>query len=264
METAMRCGKWTLAAGLAALLLGSAALANSTGTISLHYLTDDLYRDVSVGGSNPPQFYNGIVGRSDFTVLGPATGEGQNIWDYAHTWNEGHVYTYCVDLFTYISPGNDYLFNVAHLEDAPTTSPMSPAKADDLRRLFAGHVPVGGDANDDTAAAFAAAVWEIVYEEGAGYDVRSGTITVTERPHSTPEPSWVGMANDYLGNLSEHTAIGSVRALTSESTQDFALIIYAAGDMPPPIPEPLTMASAFLAIGGLGLYIRKRTRTSVG
>ncbi|MFB3893947.1 MAG: hypothetical protein ACE15C_18210 [Phycisphaerae bacterium] len=27
-----------------------------------------------------------------------------------------------------------------------------------------------------------------------------------------------------------------------------------------PVPEPLTMVSAFLAIGGLGMYVRKRTR----
>ena len=34
------------------------------------------------------------------------------------------------------------------------------------------------------------------------------------------------------------------------------------GNPPPPVPEPLTMASAFLAIGGLGAYIRRRSKSS--
>jgi hypothetical protein len=27
----------------------------------------------------------------------------------------------------------------------------------------------------------------------------------------------------------------------------------------PPVPEPITMATAFMAISGLGMYIRRRT-----
>ena len=39
-----------------------------------------------------------------------------------------------------------------------------------------------------------------------------------------------------------------------------AFVIVPDGkETPPPVPEPLTMASAFLAIGGLGAYIRRRT-----
>ena len=48
----------------------------------------------------------------------------------------------------------------------------------------------------------------------------------------------------------------TVGVLSNPTWQDYAV---TTGLGNPPVPEPLTMASAFFAIGGLGAYIRRRT-----
>ncbi|HUT60153.1 MAG TPA: hypothetical protein VNA25_20090, partial [Phycisphaerae bacterium] len=69
------------------------------------------------------------------------------------------------------------------------------------------------------------------------------------------------LANTWLASLGTSSERNNdLLALTNETYQDFAL--YVPGLTTPPVPEPFTMLTACLAIGGLGMYVRRRSGRS--
>jgi len=208
------------------------------------------------------------VGQAVFDVhdeAGSYAGLGKDIVDASP---DDRTTGYCIDVYQAITAGRTYRFDVVDLVDAPTlgnNSLVAERRAKDLERLFAKYADdvVGAD----TAAAFAAAVWEIVNETNlntAGnpvYDVRGGAFKVTPASGG----SWDRQANRWLCDLDTTIPDNqSAYALVNCRVQDFAWVmcVPTTGKAPPPVPEPITFLSGLLAVSGLGFYMRKRAKVT--
>ena len=160
-------------------------------------------------------------------------------------------YAYCTDLVQ--NPGDWSYYDLRPLEEAPIgggVGPMGTTKANALRELF-GTVKPGiliGNANHE---AFAACVWEIVYEKpGVAYNLASGWLQVGALTSGSLAQGWL---NGITWNTSEYD--NGVFAITSPGKQDFALTNPDLGGY---IPEPVTMAGLMLGIGSIAGYARRR------
>jgi hypothetical protein len=243
---------------LACLALVGAAQAGSD-YVTLRFAGDDLARlgYVKYGSRT----FLAEVGQSDFYVSGAHAGLGDVI---AQDAPDNRTTGYCIEVLKSIQLGGSYQFTVEDLSLAPTL--VDPSRAADLLKLFS--MDASKVVDDDTAAAFQAAVWEIVNEpnpkNGAQvqYDVDRGLFTVTPVFGQT----WDGIANGWLTGLGSDTPTVSAYALVSAKTQDFAWLMPAITTEAKParedpvVPEPLTIVSGFLAVSAVGFYVRRRTR----
>jgi hypothetical protein len=205
------------------------------------------------------------------------TGEGVAVKETADIIGGNYILgTFCTDILQNAPTGGTYRrYDVYLPQNAPIGGgnvAMNDAKAWDLRRLFSNNQGFIGTA--DGAAAFEAAVWEIVYETSGTYNVdyhssSSDGLTGT-RGNFFVDPTsgtidesgkytWVTTANTWLGALGTGTPDIGLRVLASEGYQDFSLVVTGLGK-DSSIPEPVTMAGLMLGIGGLSGYIRRRRR----
>jgi hypothetical protein len=191
----------------------------------------------------------------------------------------GKLSGYCID--TYQTIGNPWpdVWDVVNLNVNPTGAPTlmlgSPGpsydqkvvqvkqKVADLQGLFARYgglvdAATTDDGRKDASAAMGACVWEIVNETKAAYDLSAGSFKVYQA-----SGAWASLASGWLSNLTmpANTPTPILYALVDPSTQDFVIAIAGVGDTNP-VPEPFTMLTASLAIGGLGVYVRKRSGRS--
>jgi hypothetical protein len=159
---------------------------------------------------------------------------------------------YCIDTYEWALSGS-ISYTVADLADGPMghgAPAMGPTKAAYLKDLLFHYFTVANDASKK--AAFAAAVWEIVYETSA-WDVSNGVmsvgLTATEK----------NLANGWLSTLESDFDHGNTAyALLKDGGQDYAIALGGGLDEPPPIPEPLTLLAVFGGVAGVGGYIRRR------
>jgi hypothetical protein len=188
------------------------------------------------------------------------------------------VATFCADFKQYVYTGVLVTYDIYAPEYAPVglgNNPdgMGDTKAADLRKLWKqfsgyglgtldwgdwGSTPTATEQNEQ-AAAFQAAVWEIIYETNKVNDLFDYTVA-TGVFHVDSAETWTDLANTWLGSLgtiADPTNLG-LRILTNGAYQDFAIIVPGVGA--DPIPEPVTMAGLMLGIGGLSGYIRRRRR----
>jgi hypothetical protein len=259
-----------LAAVGVCLVLAGSATAGSSDYVTLKFTGEGLAMPGLVSYDHRTLLVQ--VGQSDFDVItrpGSYAGLGQTIVDATAPSHE--TTGWCIDVYQSIYMNETAKFKVMDLGLAPTL--QDPSRADDLERLFSKYADLV-DTNCE-AAAFQAAIWEIVNEPatpiyewvGTGrhkhkvltgyadpvYDVDGGSFKVIP----TCGQHWDQLANQWLNNLGD----GSVDAfaLVNCNVQDFAWILPGQGGRPP-VPEPLTMVSGFLAVSGLGFYVRKRTK----
>jgi len=245
-----------LAVVLSLVILLAAGIAGaSTGTVEARYAGSNAYQvgSISYPGASWGSVVVGVY-QLDIAATG-ATGEGAAL---AGT----RVSAFCMDIRQSVPSGSTYRpYTIDYVDTAPIgagNTAISAAKADDLRRLFGMLIngpSTGVDHIDlssaNQAAAFQAAVWEIVFESASNaYDVHLGDLVIGGGT------TWTGLADTYLAHLHNYAPEMGLRALKSECYQDFALYVPGTGDRPP-VPEPVTMLSSLLSIGALGAYIRK-------
>jgi len=271
--------KWkTLAAVL--LILAGAGVAGA-GTLGLTFTGDSPTRLCTMdppppGYSTSQQFY---IGQSNFTVdlsqtasdaAGELLAEAMN-HPTAPGSSIGMLSGYCIDTYQTIGIPHPDMWTVVNLTawraSAPTSLPGVPtlgtdltkvlAKVADLQGLFARH-GLTANPTPDEAAAMGAAVWEIVNETGS-YGLSDGSFKVYQA-----SGNWAGMATEWLGALTMPIGAPTPKlyALVDPQTQDFVIAIEGSGGTP--VPEPFTMLTASLAIGGLGMYVRRRSGRSSG
>lgn len=165
------------------------------------------------------------------------------------------VQAFCMDLRQDV-PGRYSTYGIVDLTKAPIgdgNTPMSAKAAMDLQLLFGKYYVPNLTASQ--AAAFEACVWEIVYEHSGTYNVFSGDMHL----RTTMGSGWGSLANQWLSDLG-NTPNASVKALVNEQYQDFAITIAGSGTRASaPVPEPLTLVTCLLSVGGLGVYL-KRTK----
>jgi len=243
---------------LAALLvLAGVAQANSLGQVSLKYVECDPKQAAYtyVDGVKKGPFYTGTYKLE----LDPAVQVGAEAVTLVESAAPSYVISSnCADLMEY-APGNFQLYDIYLPKDAPIgggQGPMDPDRPADLRRLFDRHL--GKVVDDNTAAAFQACVWEIIYEGTGDYDVNylsddKGTFYVEEYSGS----DWRLTANGWLDDLGTVDPDIGLRVLANMGAQDYAITIAGLGSRPV-IPEPLTMLGVFLGVSSLAGYVRRK------
>jgi hypothetical protein len=171
----------------------------------------------------------------------------------------GHTYDF------YLYEGKDQI--VAH-HDTKRTPPGGALTGDQydlLLKLFGLYWQHPGEwASNTEAAAFGSAVWEIVWEYGDNsshpavlpYSVSTGLFRVTG------SAAVVAAANDMLTGVMSSSAVpvGELYALINPCGGQDQMIAFGVGTRQDTVPEPLTMVSVVLGIGGVGAYVRRRMK----
>jgi len=233
------------------LAMTVSAQATSLGTVRLKYAGVSPRRasNITIDGSTTSGILTGKYNLQLDATYTP-TGEGVDVYAAANA--AGQIGTFCADVLQW-APTSYLVYDVYHPEEAPIgagNSPIGIAKAWDLRRLFSQRT--GDTGTHDGAAAFQAAVWEIVYEESGTYDVFSGDIALTYYWGS----GWLDTANDWLDALGSDQPDVGLRVLANADKQDFAM--WVPGLPAAAIPEPLTALGLLLGGAALTAYSRRR------
>jgi len=269
--------------GVAVLAATTSAWAESVnGTISVKYVSaapaQAAWTYLNDGVAQGP-YYTGQY-NLQINPNYAATGYGATI---VKSYGKGAIIgTFCADV-RQEAPSDFQVYTISAPEDAPVggaNTPMGTQKAWDLRHLFYLHLldvaRTGTDSNNitqaDRAAAFEAAVWEIINETSGTYDVKYQDAT---KGNFYVQPywwngDWMTTANSYLADVTamsaDRTKDLGLGVMTNDTWQDYALIVpgFTGWEGSTPlIPEPLTMLGVFAGVAGVAGYIRKRGRKSV-
>lgn len=120
-------------------------------------------------------------------------------------------------------------------------------RAGDLSRLFTAAAANGFIIDSTTSAAFQAGIWEIIYEQNAGYSFLTGT--VHGAPENPGDQAAFDTVNGFLTNLGSYAANYQINVLTNDAQQDFLVAS---------VPEPQTWALLGAGLGVIGLLRRRR------
>ena len=215
---------WAVFCALAGASAANAAIVNSTftgvgpgGTAS-----------ISPGGNVGAGVYNFTYNYGDLNYLAPTYG------------------AFCIEIQQSISNGQTVTFDVAPIEDAPSSfgpAGMGAARADRLKELF-GRRYNDSDDSGENAVAFGIAVWEIVNDDVLNLDA-GNFIT-----NSTSPGGAKAVAAGWLAEIDGTGPKAPLLALESDTAQDYVIV---NGDVP--TPGVLALASA-----GLLTAARRRRR----
>lgn len=202
--------------------------------------------DISSGSIAVPTPHDYLAGQFAVTVAGTNSshsGGGGSLL------NGSSFYTYCVELTQNLASPTDLAMNYTLVA---STAQVTLAKLDILGKLLTVAAPpvLTAGVTSDQAAAFQAAVWEVVYETSSTYDLTGGNITF--KPGTVTQAE-MDTANGWFASLPT-TSLYSVQVLHSGTNQDYMFITA--------VPEPEAYG---LALAGLGVVLvlgRRRQRPS--
>lgn len=150
--------------------------------------------------------------------------------------------TFCTELSQWVGAGD---FEIVEVADAPTGPGMGQARAEAIYKLF-NATNAGQDIDTDAkAAAFQAAIWEIVYDFDNGLGLNGGSVQITDGVSSSTVQAYLDLALDAQGDKTPR-----VIAYSHESFQDqLGLRI---------VPLPGVAAMAGLGLGGIATRRRRQ------
>ena len=207
---------------------------------------------VSGGGYEGWDVYGGVY------MLDKSGGSGEG-----DMWSDGLIGAFCTEL-TEMAPQTITKYDVIMMQDGPVPTdflggPMGAAKGEYIRELWgrfydpswASTGPFCNQQNSD-AGAFAAAIWEIVYEDlpttALGWDVTVDG-TVCDRGFRY-EGSGTDLANDWLHALDGSGPKADLRVFSHAGGQDYIA----------EVPEPASIV--LLSLGGVLSMLRRKRTTS--
>jgi hypothetical protein len=245
----------TLLAGIF-LALPCSTQAELLGTIDIAYNSNGAggFANLWGGGLNGTSGYTGVY------VLNKSGGTGQGEF-----WEDGKIYTFCLELSEY-APNFTKTYNVVEPQDAhdPTTflgETIGTQKAEYINELWgrffdeawATSGPFTTQQNN-TAKAFAAAIWEIVYEDLPASPLMWNITTDGTEGNRGFYCTGVdnALANNMLHALDGTGPKADLRAFVRNGSQDYIVAV----------PEPATVC--LLTLGGLLLLRRPGPRKHRG
>jgi len=250
----MKTFKFLAILGVAAFLLlpSMAAKALPLGTVDVsrtgHGASE--IADVYGGGWSGQPMYTGVY------MLDKTSGSGAGTF-----WDNGPIAAFCIELDEPPS-GSIKTYDVVGVSDAYNgllNESMGIDKSNYLSELWGRYYDPSwaGDgpfipSQDSSAAAFAAAVWEIVYEDlpvsPFGYDVTAdGTPGI---PGFAIDSVDSAVANAWLASLDGSGPMAELAAFTNDGNQNYLVAV----------PEPTTML--LLGVGGVLGAMRRKKRTA--
>lgn len=271
----MRC----FAVGVAVLLLVATSATATTVTAHFSDVTPFKWVTVTGGGVTHDTTKAGLFNFDSakwregvLDIHGNATGT-------VITTDDTHpqtFVTFCIDLKQYVYYNWTNSWDVLPAGQGPVPGPnghtMASWQVDELSHLYGGYyasiltggLSVGGSGDANTeAAAFQAAVWEIVWESYADVgglppasDPRTLSLTADNLHLGAGDATVAARANAMFTDLHSKPAL-ALAALVDPCHQD-QVVYVPAGPPPPPVPEPLTMAGLGLGLFGLVRYVRRR------
>ncbi|OHB73212.1 MAG: hypothetical protein A2Z25_08745 [Planctomycetes bacterium RBG_16_55_9] len=237
-----------LFAVLVLAILSCTANANFLGTVQMW--------NTGVGANEPMTVWGG--GRDGVDVYAGAymfkktggSGEGK-------LWSNGAMSGFCVELGE-PAPEINSKYSVIPLDKGPFSGPMGATKADYISelwgRFYDSSWASGGyysDKQNTKAAAFAAAIWEILYEDlpvsPLKWNVKIDGTTGTGGFYTNFGDS--SLANSWLHTLDGAGPKADLRVLSHNGYQDYIVAV----------PEPTTVV--LLGFGGVLSLLRRRRRT---
>mgnify|MGYP006293167773 CR=1 FL=1 len=254
------------------ILAGATAIAAMAGSA----LAADINMTFdNIQGQNVTVNYNGDRGS---TISGQATVAGRFQWSVnsgsAGNFGAGDtMYTFCTEITEYVQQGNSYNYDEMSLGNLPTPpdnelEPMGGFRAGLMSELYSNHFFEaaglnGHSFNNQKAAAFQLAVWEVVYQDADSGNETSlsslndMTLDVTSADGGGFWATGIAsatqnLANTWLSELVGNTGVGDgMIGLGSDGNQDQVTMV--------PLPAP-----AMLAAVGLGGVIIGRKRLQSG
>jgi hypothetical protein len=200
----------------------------------------------------PGTIYTGVYNLTNDPTH--ASGQGVTISNELGT----TIHGFCMDVLQNAS-SNFQQYQVIALDSGPIGSAntaMGTTRANEIRELFGRFY--SQSFTNTQAAAFQAAIWEIEYEAaGNPLNVTSGSVVVAQS-----DPAVQTVADGWLGSLTGNSAYydNNVCAIGSGTYQDYVFTTSTINFSASPVPEPLTITAVMMALGGLGMYVRKRTK----
>jgi hypothetical protein len=236
------------------LALPCAAKAAPLGTVDIAYTGQGAYDTVSVWAGG----YEGITGNAGVYMLDKSGGTGEGT-----IWPNGPIGSFCIE-WAELASSSTLTYKVIMPEDGPLPtsflgSTMGVTKAKYIEELWGRYFNpawVGscafGSYYNNQAAAFAAALWEIVHEDlpisPLGWDV---TVDGTAGSRGfRAEYLDAYTANTWLHSLNGTGPMANLRVFSYNGQQDFIA----------EVPEPATMA--LLGLGGMLSLLRRKRRAT--
>jgi hypothetical protein len=216
-----------------------------------------VYSPSSGSGANPGNVYTGAY-MFEVDDSQPRTGLGADL-------PVGEQFgAFCIDITQYAS-GDYQAYEIRPLAEGPLTPlnggmAMEADKAALLENLWFDHFQdawvSGGPyttAQKQAAEAFAACVWEIVFETDATLDITDGKMKIYNVDDASLANSWLLGLDPVSGGRQ------TLYALTSGSYQDYMVLIPGGDDLGV-VPEPLTATGLLFGVGSVVSYLRRRRR----
>lgn len=235
-----------------ALVLALPCVTNAVPVGTVDIVRDGLGANAEVevwgGGQAGSVAYSGVY------MLGKTAGSGEG-----DIWPDGQLGSFCMEL-NELAPDDTFTYDVVVLEEAPVPTTflggaIGAAKATYLCELWGrffdpdwvGSGPFTSEQNSG-AAAFAVAIWEIVYEDlpssPLGWDA---TVDSTDGDLGFyAVGADADKANDYLHSLTGCGPKADLRAFVRCGSQDYLV----------EVPEPATIA--LLGFSGVLSLVRKK------
>ncbi len=239
----------TILCAIMVLVLPVLTKATPVGTMDIVYAGQGASDAIKLWGGGHSGFntYGGVY------MLDKTAGTGQG-----NIWPDGLIGGFCIELHQW-APDTTLKYDVVALEEVNNSfmgGSLGAAKADYLAELWGRfYNPAWADGGPysseekSKAEAFAAAVWEIVYEDmptsPLGWDV---TVDSSSGSHGFYAQNFdSATANSWLHTLNGFGPKADLRAVVNGGKQDYII----------QVPEPATVC--LLGLSGLA-FLRKRKR----